>query len=282
MEVIEGREALRDACDDARAVGRTVGFAPTMGFLHDGHLSLIRRARRENEWVVASIFVNPLQFGPGEDLAEYPRDPDRDLRLLKEEEVDVAFTPSPEEMYAEGEPQVTVDPGRLGEVLEGASRPGHFRGVCTVVAKLLAIVGPCRAYFGEKDAQQLALVRRMARDLDLPVSIVGCETVRERDGLAASSRNIRLSAREREAAVCLSEALFAARDLVANGERDANVIRAEMAKRIGAEPLATIDYVAVVDERSFEEMAEIGGSARAVVAAHVGATRLIDTVRLRA
>jgi pantoate--beta-alanine ligase len=251
-----------------------------MGHLHEGHASLVRRARRENETVVVSIFVNPLQFGPGEDLATYPRDLDRDLAGLKEEEADLVFTPAAGEMYPSGEALVTVDPGELGQRLEGAARPGHFRGVCTVVAKLFGIVGPCRAYFGEKDAQQLAVVRSMVRELAMPVTVLGCETVREADGLAMSSRNVALSAEERQAALCLSEALFAARDLAREGERDGNVLRAEMAKRIGAEPLARIDYVAAVDERSFVEIDALDGPARALVAARVGRTRLIDNVRL--
>ena len=280
MEVVARREVLRDLCDDARAAGRTVGFVPTMGHLHEGHASLVRRARRENETVVVSIFVNPLQFGPGEDLATYPRDLDRDLAGLKEEEADLVFTPAAGEMYPSGEALVTVDPGELGQRLEGAARPGHFRGVCTVVAKLFGIVGPCRAYFGEKDAQQLAVVRSMVRELAMPVTVLGCETVREADGLAMSSRNVALSAEERQAALCLSEALFAARDLAREGERDGNVLRAEMAKRIGAEPLARIDYVAAVDERTFAEIDALDGPARALVAARVGRTRLIDNVRL--
>lgn len=280
MEVIHGREAFRDACDDARLAGRTVGFVPTMGFLHEGHLSLLRRARVNDELVAMSIFVNPLQFGPGEDLATYPRDLDRDLKLAEEEGVDVVFAPEAGEMYPDGRPQVTVDPGPLDDVLEGVSRPGHFRGVCTVVAKLFALVGPSRAYFGEKDAQQLRVVERMVRDLELPVTVVGCETVREPDGLAVSSRNAKLAPEERAAAPCLSRALAAAAALAGEGERDAHVLRAEMARRVGAEPLARLDYVAVVDDRTFEELAVVDRPARALVAARIGETRLIDNLRL--
>ncbi|HUG88174.1 MAG TPA: pantoate--beta-alanine ligase [Actinomycetota bacterium] len=276
------REPLRDACDDARLEGRTVGFVPTMGFLHEGHLSLVRKAGREADLVVVSIFVNPLQFGPGEDLEAYPRDAERDLRLLEESKADLAFVPTVEEMLPDGGPLITVDPGPLGESLEGAARPGHFRGVCTVVAKLLGVVGPCRAYFGEKDAQQLAVVRRMVEDLDLPASIIAGETVREPDGLAMSSRNTYLSPEEREAARVLPRALTAAATLAEEGERDANVLRAEMAKHIGAEPLAELDYVAVVDEAYFTEVEKLDGAARALVAARVGPTRLIDNVRLEA
>lgn len=280
MEVIRRREPLRDACDDARLEGRTVGFVPTMGFLHEGHLSLVRKARRESDAVVVSIFVNPLQFGPGEDLDAYPRDEGRDLGLLEETGVDLAFVPAAEEMYPGGPPQVTVDPGALGDVLEGASRPGHFRGVGTVVAKLFGIVGACRAYFGDKDAQQLAVVRRMVEDLDLPVSVLAGETVREPDGVAMSSRNVYLSPEEREAARALPRALAAAEALVEGGERDAHAVRAEMARHLGAEPLADLDYVAVVDEETFGEIERLERPARGLVAARVGPARLIDNVRL--
>lgn len=280
MDVIERREPFRDACEDARLAGRTVGFVPTMGFLHEGHLSLVRKARRENDLVAASIFVNPLQFGPAEDLATYPRDPDRDLKLLEAEGADLAFVPEADEMYPGGEPRVTVDPGPLGDVLEGASRPGHFRGVCTVVAKLFALVGPCRAYFGEKDAQQVAVVRRMVDDLDLPVSVVAGETVRDPDGLALSSRNAHLSTEERDAALSLSRGLASASRLAESGEADAAVLEAEIAKHVGAESLADLDYAAVVDAATFERVRRLERPARAVVAATVGRTRLIDTVRL--
>jgi pantoate--beta-alanine ligase len=227
-----------------------------------------------------SIFVNPLQFGPKEDLAAYPRDMDRDTRLADETGMDLLFTPGDTEMYPEGRPVVTIDPGPLGDRLEGASRPGHFRGVCTVVAKLFDLVGSCRAYFGEKDAQQLAVVRRMVADLDMAVDVIGCPTVREPDGLAMSSRNIYLSAEERRAALALPQALLRAQDLVAQGQRDAEVIRGEMRRRIEAEPLVSLDYVAVVDDGSFAEIGEIAAPARALVAARVGKARLIDNVLL--
>jgi pantoate--beta-alanine ligase len=282
VEVTGRKEELRLACRSARTEGHTVGLVPTLGSLHDGHLSLLARARQESGFVTVSIFVNPLQFGPREDLAAYPRDPDRDLTLCQKAGVDLAFTPEAEEMYPEGGPQVTIDPGPLGERLEGASRPGHFRGVGTVVAKLFALVGRCRAYFGEKDAQQLAVVRRMTGDLELPVEVVGCPTVREPDGLAMSSRNSYLSAQERTAATCLYEALARAAWLVQGGEQDVLVLKAEMAKRIGAERLARIDYVAVVDESTFEEVERVRGPARALVAARIGDTRLIDNLPLRA
>jgi pantoate--beta-alanine ligase len=281
VEVIATRSELGGATAAARGDGRVVGLVPTMGFLHDGHRSLMAAAREATDLVAVSIFVNPLQFGPGEDLAAYPRDLDRDLEACEKEGVDVVFTPDADEMYPNGAPEVTVDPGPVGGRLEGAARPGHFGGVCTVVAKLLGIVGPCRVYFGEKDAQQLFIVRRMARDLDLPAEVVGCPTVRERDGVALSSRNTYLSPDERGAATCLYEALARAAWLVEGGERDARVLRAELARRIGAEPLAALDYVAVVDEDTFEEVDRVEGTARALVAARIGPARLIDNLLLR-
>jgi pantoate--beta-alanine ligase len=280
MEVTGERLGFRESCENVRLEGSLLGFVPTMGALHDGHLSLVARAREECDVVVASIFVNPLQFGPSEDLASYPRDLDRDLLLLEKEGVDVVFAPDEKEMYPGGPPEVTVGPGPIGDILEGASRAGHFQGVCTVVAKLFGIVGQCRAYFGEKDAQQLAVIRRMVRDLDMPIEVVGCPTVREEDGLAMSSRNAYLSADERAAASCLYEALARAAWLVEGGERDANVLKAEMAKRIGAEPLAGLDYVAVVDDLTFAELERLDGPARALVAARIGNTRLIDNLAL--
>ena len=280
MEVTGSRDRFRAACDEARGAGGAVGFVPTMGFLHDGHLSLLARARDDNGFVAMSVFVNPLQFGPSEDLAAYPRDLDRDLELATKEGVDLVFAPDAEEMYPSGLPATTVDPGTTGERLEGEVRPGHFRGVCTVVAKLFSLAGPCRAYFGEKDAQQLAVIRRMVADLDMPVAVVGCPTVREPDGLAMSSRNVYLEGEERRAATCLYEALARARWLVEGGERDAAVLRAEMAKRIGAEPLARLGYVAVVDDETFEDVDRLTRPARALVAAHIGRARLIDNLLL--
>ena len=278
MEVTGERLGFREACEAARMEGSVIGFVPTMGALHDGHLSLVSRARDHCDVVVASIFVNPMQFGLSEDLASYPRDLDGDLTLLDKEGVDIVFAPDAAEMYSGGPPDVTVDAGPLGEILEGVSRPGHFNGVCTVVAKLFGIVGQCRAYFGEKDAQQLAVIQHMVMDLDMPVEVIGCSTVREEDGLAMSSRNVHLSPDERAAATCLYEALARAAWLVEGGERDAAVIKAEMAKRIGAEPLAGLDYVAVVDEGTFTEVGRLDGAVRALVAARIGSTRLIDNL----
>jgi pantoate--beta-alanine ligase len=280
VEVISSAAKTRELCDEARAGGGTVGFVPTMGALHRGHLSLVAQARAETSFLAASIFVNPLQFGPAEDLAAYPRSLERDIRAAEAAGCDLLFTPEEEEMYPAGLPEVTVDPGPLGERLEGASRPGHFRGVLTVVAKLFNIVGPGRGYFGQKDAQQLELVRRMVRDLHVPVTVVGVPTVREPDGLALSSRNAYLSPEERAAAPVLFEALTDAATLVRVGERRADVVRAEMARTIGSASPARLDYVAVVDDKTWDEVAEITGPARALVAARVGPARLIDNLLL--
>jgi pantoate--beta-alanine ligase len=268
------------ACERERARGRSVGFVPTMGALHEGHASLVRRARDERDIVVASIFVNPLQFDDPADLAGYRRDEERDLSVLRDLGVDVAFVPGIEEMYPHGEPEVTVDPGPLGDRFEGASRPGHLRGVATVVAKLFHAVGPCAAYFGEKDAQQLAVIRAMARDLAFPVELVECPTIREPDGLAMSSRNGRLSPEQREAAGCLFLALSEAAELARGGERDAARLVAAMAREVGATPQARLDYAAVVDDQTFEDVATVAGPARALVAARFGDVRLIDNLRL--
>jgi pantoate--beta-alanine ligase len=280
VEVIRNIAMARKVCDAARSAGRTVGFVPTMGAFHDGHVSLMRRARDERDHVVVSIFVNPLQFGPEEDLSRYPRDEDRDLSIAGQLGVDVVFAPSVEEMYPTGQPEVTVDPGPLGERLEGAARPGHFRGVATVVAKLFDVVGPGTAYFGEKDAQQLAVIRRMVRDLSLPIEVEGCPIVRERDGLATSSRNDYLSPEQREAAGCLFLALSEAAQMARGGERDAATMVAAMAREIGATPEARVDYAAVVDDETFEEVSTTAAPARALVAARFGETRLIDNLLL--
>lgn len=280
MELIGAPEAFREACDTARMHGNVVGFVPTMGALHEGHASLLRRAKEDCGFVALSIFVNPLQFGPTEDLTAYPRSLDQDRALAEALGCDVVFAPTEADMYPSGRPEVTVDAGPLGDRLEGASRPGHFAGVLTVVNKLFNVTGPCHAYFGEKDAQQLALVGRMIRDMNAPVTVVPCPTVREPDGLAISSRNAYLSEEEREVAPVLFDALTAAAGLVRRGERRGDVLRAEMARRIGAEPLARMDYVAVVDDRTWEDVGTISGPARALVAARLGKPRLIDNVSL--
>lgn len=271
-----------DSIEETRGVvrywrehGHSVGLVPTMGFLHEGHVSLIRRARADNEKVAVSIFVNPTQFGPGEDYESYPRDLERDLSVLSEENVDLVFIPSPEQMYAK-EHLVYVDVESLGDVLCGAQRPGHFRGVCTVVAKLFNIFRPDRAYFGQKDAQQLTIIRQMARDLNFGVEIVRCPIVREPDGLALSSRNAYLSEKERKAALVIPRSLSLARNALENGERDAGRIRRIIAGEIEKEPLACIGYVEVVDASSLRPVERIDRPVLAAVAVKIGPARLID------
>ena len=262
-----------------RGMSGDVGFVPTMGYLHEGHLSLVRAAREANAHTIVSIFVNPAQFGPGEDFERYPRDTERDLSLLRDERVDVVFIPPVEELYPEGA-STFVEVEGTTDVLEGAHRPGHFRGVTTVVATLFNIVQPTRAYFGRKDAQQLALVRKMMRDLRRDIEIVGLPIVREPDGLAMSSRNAYLSPEERTAALVLSRALNKAGELFAAGERDAEALRRAMRELIGAEPLARVDYVSVADPETLRELDRVESSALASLAVRIGRTRLIDNVTL--
>jgi len=257
----------------------SVGLVPTMGYLHDGHLALVRQARDENEAVVVSIFVNPTQFGAGEDFASYPRDHERDLALLKGERVDIVFVPPVEEMYPAGFCS-GVEVGRVTERLEGVSRPGHFRGVATVVAKLFNIVEPTRAYFGQKDAQQAVVIERMVADLNMNLEIVIVPTVREPDGLAMSSRNIHLNSEERRAALVLWRALSLAQQLFSQGERQAESIRHRMSALIQEEPLASIDYVSIAGAASLEELATIEGPALVSLAVRIGSTRLIDNIVL--
>jgi pantoate--beta-alanine ligase len=247
-----------------------------MGALHEGHRSLLASARDRTGFVAMTLFVNPLQFAAGEDLQTYPRSPEADLEVAEREGCDVVFHPSVAEMYPEGEPEVSVDPGPLGDRLEGAERPGHFRGVLTVVAKLFVLAGPCRAFFGEKDAQQVALIRRMVRDLDLPIDVVACPTVREPDGLALSSRNARLSEAERAAAPVLWQALGDGRGLVERGVHEATRIREEMAGVVASQPLANLGYAAVVDLETWEDVERIRRPVRLLIAARIGSTRLID------
>jgi pantoate--beta-alanine ligase len=256
----------------------SVGLVPTMGYLHEGHLALVRRARADNEHVVVTIFVNPTQFGPQDDYQRYPRDPERDLRLLEQEGSDVVFMPSVEEMYPQGfDAWVEVGEALTGR-LEGAARPGHFRGVTTVVAKLFEIVQAQRAYFGQKDGQQLAVIRKMVADLNMGVEVVGLPTVREPDGLAMSSRNVYLSPEERRAVTVLWRSLGRARELFDGGERRADVIRGEMGAVLASEPLARVEYVSVADAETLAELEAIEGPAMVSLAVRIGATRLIDNV----
>jgi pantoate--beta-alanine ligase len=262
--------------------GAHAGFVPTMGYLHAGHVSLVRQARRENDQVIVSIFVNPTQFGPQEDLARYPRDLPRDLALLEAEGVDWVFAPETEEMYPPGSATFVVPEGPLTERLEGASRPGHFRGVATVVTKLFQIVRPTTAYFGQKDAQQAAVIRRMTADLFLDVQIQAAPIIREPDGLAMSSRNIYLQGDDRVAARALYRALQAAQKLVEEGERSGDRVRDAMRQVILAEPRAQLDYVSVCDPATMIEMDELRPPALLPLAAHVGPARLIDNFLWRA
>lgn len=257
------------------AAATEVGLVPTMGYLHAGHVSLVTAARSENARVAASLFVNPTQFGPHEDLARYPRDLARDQALLEEAGCDLLFAPAVEEMYPRPA-QCFVDPGPVAAPLEGERRPGHFRGVATVVTKLFGIFEPTRAYFGQKDAQQLAVIRRIVRDLDLPVAVVGCPTQRAADGLALSSRNSYLSPAERAAAPVLSRALEAAAAAWTQGARDGDALRAAMRRALDAEPLARVDYVSAADPETFLEVAETAGPVLLSMAVFFGRTRLID------
>jgi pantoate--beta-alanine ligase len=259
---------------------RPLGLVPTMGFLHEGHLALVRRARGECASVGVSIFVNPAQFGPQEDLARYPRDLERDLRMLEEAGTDVVWAPETGEVYPPGyQTFVTVE--QISAPLEGAARPGHFRGVATVVAKLFNAFTPDRAYFGQKDAQQVAVIRQMARDLNFPPEIVICPTVRESDGLATSSRNTYLDPQERRAAVVLYRVLSAAQIAYQRGERDAENLRREMRNRLVAEPLAQMEYISVADPDTLQELDRIDGNALLSLAVRIGKTRLIDNFLLR-
>ena len=266
---------MLEASRQWRAGGRSIGLVPTMGALHAGHLSLVELARRENDVVVVSIFVNPIQFGPGEDLARYPRDPVRDARLLHDAEVDAIYEPSAAVMYPP-DASTRVHVGNLAEPLEGRARPGHFEGVATVVTKLFAAVEPDRAYFGQKDAQQVAVVKRLVLDLDLGVEIRVGPTVREPDGLALSSRNVYLDPAERKAATSLSAGLRSAARAYAQGERDWDRLRRLLTAPIAAEPLVSLEYAETVDEATFRKPGTL-----AVVAARVGKTRLIDNHDLR-
>ena len=271
--------SIEEARQLRQALPESVGLVPTMGFLHEGHLSLIRRATAANRSVIVSVFVNPTQFGPAEDYGAYPRDIERDLSLLKAEGVDVAFLPEADALYPPGFDS-WVDVGELGTRMEGASRPGHFRGVATVVTKLLHITRPQRAYFGRKDAQQLAVIRQLTRDLDFGVEIVGCPIVRDPDGVAMSSRNTYLSPRQRESATVLSRSLMLATELFQGGERDAAAIRNAMEALIRAEPEAKLDYISIADQNTLEELTCIDRPALISLAVRIGPTRLIDNARI--
>jgi len=276
VEVLTTIAAMRDT---RRGLTGSVGLVPTMGYLHEGHISLVRAARQENDYVFVSIFVNPTQFGPTEDFASYPRDADRDLSLLRDAGIDYVFLPDAAEIYPPGF-ETVVDVGSVSSPLEGEARPGHFRGVATVVLKLLNIVQPQRAYFGEKDAQQLAVIRRLVRDLDVPVEVVSMPTVREEDGLAMSSRNVYLTPEQRKAAPVLYEALTLAREMWIRGTRDAEAFRKRMRELIQAAEPSQIEYVSVADPLTLQEVERIQGPALVSLAVRFGKTRLIDNITL--
>lgn len=275
MKIVETIQEVREQVKAWRKEGLTVGLVPTMGYLHEGHKSLIDRAVAENDRVVVSVFVNPMQFGPKEDLASYPRDLDRDAALCEGAGASLIFHPQPEEMYHDDFSSF-VDMNTLTGGLCGKSRPIHFRGVCTVVAKLFNIVVPDKAYFGQKDAQQLAVIRRMVRDLSIGVTIVGCPIIREEDGLAKSSRNTYLSEEERKAAVVLSRSLKMGKKMIESGEKDAEKVIRTIREEIETEPLARIDYVEIVDWGNLEPVTAIQGPILTAIAVYIGKTRLID------
>lgn len=278
--VVETARELRSRLEAARRAGRTVGLVPTMGALHAGHRSLVERAAAECDVVVVTVFVNPTQFDDPADLAAYPRTLDVDVAMAAAAGAQVVFAPAVSELYPRHpEPSTTiVHVDGLADRLEGASRPGHFDGVATVVTKLLVLAGPCRAYFGQKDAQQLAVVRRLVEELLLPVEVVGCPVVREPDGLALSSRNVRLDAEARDRATCLHRALLAGAERIAAGERSPTEVGRAMVAAMEGVPTVAVDYARAVDPATFEEPDRLGGTVQLVVAARVGAVRLLDTM----
>jgi pantoate--beta-alanine ligase len=275
MKVIRTIGEMRQA---RRQIQGTVGFVPTMGYLHEGHISLVKQAKNENDISVVSIYVNPTQFGPKEDFKKYPRDTERDLAML-EPTTDFVFMPYDTDMYPEGY-NTWVDVLGITEVLEGASRPGHFRGVGTVVTKLFNIVQPARAYFGQKDAQQVAMIKKMVDELNMDLEVVVCPTVRERDGLAMSSRNTYLDPEERRAGVVLYKSLMLAKELWQNGEKDAEAILKRMTALISTEPLADIVYISIADGKTLQEIKRVKAPALVSMAVKFGKTRLIDNITL--
>ena len=273
MQVTKTVEETRKLVKEWKKQGKTIGLVPTMGFLHEGHASLIKRCREENDIVVVSDFVNPTQFGPTEDLEAYPRDFERDSQLCESLGADLIFNPEPSDMYTDPHAYVSID--LLSETLCGKTRPIHFKGVCTVVSKLFNIVSPDRAYFGQKDAQQLAIIRKMVQDLNFDITIVGCPIIREEDGLAKSSRNTYLSPEERKAALCLSKAVKKGQEIIKPGI-DAEEVLSAMRDIINAEPLAKIDYVSMVDVLNMQPVDKADRNVLVAMAVYIGKTRLID------
>ena len=275
MLVVKTVKEVREIVSDWRKQGYSIGFVPTMGYLHEGHQSLISKSASQNDKTVVSVFVNPIQFGPNEDLATYPRDLERDMQKVEEAGGDIIFNPEPREMYPEHFTSF-IDTTETTELLCGARRPVHFRGVCTVVGKLFNIVAPDRAYFGQKDAQQLATIKRFARDLNFNVEIIPCPIIREDDGLAKSSRNTYLSPEERKAAVILSKSLEKGKQALENGERDAKKVISIITESLETEPLAKVDYVEVVDFENIQRIDTVKGETLVAIAVFIGKTRLID------
>jgi len=280
MEVIKRTAEMQEISLRLKREGRIIGLVPTMGYLHDGHLSLIKKARRENDIVIMSNFVNPLQFGPKEDFAIYPRDLDRDNILAESAGVDYVFAPTTEEMYPQGYDTYVEIKGPITEKMCGKSRPGHFKGVTTVVLKLFLITQPDRAYFGQKDAQQAIVIRKMVTDLNVPVKIITCPIIREEDGLALSSRNTYLSSEERLQALTLPRALSAGRDMIMKGETDPQKVRLHIKQILESSPGIRVDYVEVVDGDDLSDLSVIKGKVLLAAAVYVGKTRLIDNIDL--
>ena len=273
MKILKTVHDVRKLVNQWKKESKTIGLVPTMGYLHEGHLSLIEKCKKENDKVIVSIFVNPTQFGENEDLTSYPKDIKRDSSLCENLGVDLIFNPDASEMYQD--PCTFVNIESLSNHLCGKSRPIHFRGVCTIVSKLFIIINPDNAYFGQKDAQQLAIIKKMVKDLNFDINIVGCPIVREEDGLAKSSRNVYLNPKERKAALCLSKAINVGKTL-ANTETNADKIKSEMRKIIEAEPLAKIDYIEIVDNDTMQPVSEMKENTLAAMAVFIGKTRLID------
>lgn len=275
MIIVKTIEQTREVVRGWKAEGKTVGLCPTMGYLHEGHLSLMTASKKDNDKTVATVFVNPMQFGPTEDLAKYPRDLERDCRMMEAEGVDMVFAPEAEEMYAD-DFCTFVDMTGVSEGLCGRSRPVMFRGVCTVLTKLINIVCPDRMYLGKKDAQQLAVVRRMVRDLDFDLEVVGCPTVREEDGLAKSSRNTYMNPEQRQASRVLSRSLRAAQDAIAGGQTDSGQLTRLITEKLKEEPMSDIDYVEIVDGLSMQPVEKVRDGDLVAIAVRIGTTRLID------
>ena len=275
MKLVKTIKEVREIVNEWKKQGLSVGFVPTMGYLHEGHESLIKRSVKENDKTVVSVFVNPIQFGPNEDLAAYPRDIEHDKKLVENAKADLIFNPEPEEMYGKHFTTL-VNTTEVSENLCGAKRPVHFGGVCTVLTKLFNIVSPNRAYFGQKDAQQLAVVKRFVKDLNFDIEIIGCPIIREADGLAKSSRNTYLNKEERQAALILSKSLKLGLEAIKNGEKNADKVIEIITKSLQTEKLARIDYVSIVDNENIQYVKEIKGEILCAIAVYIGKTRLID------